>query len=93
MIMKQKNKYVNLLIWLVAIVGCTVFGFSLNKVVAWENANKIEVWVEYEIGFKDLDKIILYKAHDLEDSLVFRVNNIEAFYGVHSIQKLEYKLP
>lgn len=90
---RYQNKYVNLLIWLVAIVGCTLFGFSLNKVVAWENENKIEIWVEYEVGFQDLDKIIFYKKHDPTDSLVFRVQSNEPFYGTECIHKLEYSLP
>ena len=66
--------------------------FLIGKAVKWENNNMIEVWVDYEVDYLDLDKIILYRSTDVSDSMIFKCpQNI--FFGVEVIQKLEYKLP
>lgn len=83
--------YMFRIILIMAIPAC--IGVLIAKSISYENENKIEVWVEYEVGFQDLDKIIFYKKHDPTDSLVFRVQSNEPFYGTECIHKLEYSLP
>lgn len=70
-----------------------IASYGARRAIKWEEKNKVEVWVTYEIGYKDLDKVILYKGHDRSDSLVFRVDSVNPFAGRGCVQKLEYRLP
>ena len=66
-----------------------VIGFTIE----WENENMIEVWVTYE-AIVDQDKVILYKSHIPQDSMVFKIPCTDnPFKGVECIEKLEYRLP
>jgi len=90
---KQEQYFFRIFPVLLFIVFIMIFGLAMRKVITWEDANMIEVWVDYE-AIVDQDKVILYKSHNPQDSMVFRIpctNN--PFKGVKCIEKLEYRLP
>ncbi len=66
--------------------------FFIGRSVVWENKNRIEMWVDYEVKILDNDHVIFYKAHDVRDSLVFRLHS-DIFLGTQAVEKLEYRLP
>ena len=84
--MKNSNLFVIMVLILAIATAAIVVA------VRWENNNRIEVWVDYEVKILDNDHVIFYKAHDVSDSLVFRLHS-DIFLGTQGIQKLEYRLP
>ena len=78
---------------IIIITGIIAFAlFAIPVISRWENTNRIEVWVEYEVKILTPDKVVFYKAHNVQDSMVFKLNS-DIFKGTEAIHKLEYRLP
>lgn len=92
---RYERFYATIVIPIVLILMFGVIIFTLFKIATWENANKIPVWVEYEVKILDNpNQVVLYKSHDIQDSMVFRIPGEQnPFKGIEAIEKLEFRLP
>ena len=92
---KRLNSQNNSLRWILfaMVAALLLCAYGIFSSVKWEINNMVEVWVEYEAIVHE-NKVILYKSHDVEDSIVFRMpGTVNPFEGIQSIEKLEYRLP
>lgn len=67
---------------------------AVHRIIQWEEQNKEEVWVLYEVKCYDLNKAILYNHNNRQDSIVLRLpDGHKGFSGIEGIEILHYRLP